>query len=777
MRPWRLLLVLATCVAMLSGVTAPALAAPEPAAIGQHLAVSSVSDSSGSEDSAVPAPLVIETLDPAIDTDDPALHEQMAAIEAQIDRPSGPSGELPPGSAAATGGFVPAFDANVPGDAREAVNRAVNAWSAALETPIPVVVAVSWVCLGDPGILGYAGASEIYRLAELPTSYGYPNALANALTGRDVNGAAPEVRVVLNAELASSNSCSFAADRWHTGDGAPPANKVDLTTVVLHEVAHGIGFLGSAWRTPGANQPALESTPYAFDALVQTAGGALLTQPSPNDHLTSPLSIDVGGGNLYGLFSPGFFINGSSFSHFDAATTTGSRGGSLMTPELGSGSLQRTIDAAVLGVLTQQGWTITAAPVTPLLTATTGSRQITITIEPNLAQTGEAPLAYEVTAARGGTIEASTTVPAGQASVRLGPLYNGVNYDIRVAPRGRKRQGTPAQASVAMPNEPNQPRQVAASGNSSAQTISWVPPVAATGSETYQIEQRRVGGNWTSVGTTGDTSITTASLDQGVYQFRVAAIREGRRGPVGASLLVGVADGLVRPLPLDGQVGRLFTSYFLRQPDRTGYDYWTRQRARGAALSAISSSFASSSEFLARYGSLDHAAFIDLVYRNVLGRAADAAGLTYWIGQLEAGHSRGEVMTGFSESPEFVMKTGTAAATSSSEGRISRLYFSFFLREPDPAGLEYWMTAERRGSPLTAIANEMARSDEFITTYGNITDERFVELVYNNVLTRTPDAGGRAHWLQQLSANVARGTMMTGFSESEEFILRTGTVP
>ncbi|MEZ5226941.1 MAG: DUF4214 domain-containing protein [Acidimicrobiales bacterium] len=235
----------------------------------------------------------------------------------------------------------------------------------------------------------------------------------------------------------------------------------------------------------------------------------------------------------------------------------------------------------------------------------------------------------------------------------------------------------------------------------------------------------------------------------------MSAERAGKRGPSGASLLVGVSGGIIRPLPLDGEVGRLFVAYFLREPDPSGFSYWTRQRASGVSLAAISSEFANSTEFRQRYGNLDNRAFVDLIYRNVLGRPADAAGLTYWVGQLQAGRDRGQVMAGFSESPEFVTNTATVRSTSS-EGRISRLYFAFFLREPDAAGLDFWMTTERRGASLESIAVEMAKSPEFAATYGNITDERFVELVYNNVLTRSPDAGGRAHWAAQLAAGLDR---------------------
>ena len=70
---------------------------------------------------------------------------------------------------------------------------------------------------------------------------------------------------------------------------------------------------------------------------------------------------------------------------------------------------------------------------------------------------------------------------------------------------------------------------------------------------------------------------------------------------------------------------------------------------------------ASSSEFIDRYGSLSNSQYVDLVYQNVLGRAPDSSGRKHWVDGLTAGrNSRGGVMIGFSESPEFRARTGIA---------------------------------------------------------------------------------------------------------------------
>jgi GH43 family beta-xylosidase len=106
-------------------------------------------------------------------------------------------------------------------------------------------------------------------------------------------------------------------------------------------------------------------------------------------------------------------------------------------------------------------------------------------------------------------------------------------------------------------------------------------------------------------------------------------------------------------------IRRLYRAYFLRDSDPGGLEYWSELYAGGRSLSAISSGFAGSAEFRARYGTLSDAGFVDLVYRNVLGRAAEPSGHAYWTGMLAAGRTRGWVMIGFSESAEFTVLTGT----------------------------------------------------------------------------------------------------------------------
>ncbi len=109
---------------------------------------------------------------------------------------------------------------------------------------------------------------------------------------------------------------------------------------------------------------------------------------------------------------------------------------------------------------------------------------------------------------------------------------------------------------------------------------------------------------------------------------------------------------------LINQVRRLYAAYFRRNSDLGGLAYWVTEMTEGTSLGQVSSEFAASREFRETYGSLGNAAFLDLVYQNVMGRGPDAGGRAYWLRRLNSGLSRGDLMIGFSESPEFKSRSG-----------------------------------------------------------------------------------------------------------------------
>ncbi len=103
-----------------------------------------------------------------------------------------------------------------------------------------------------------------------------------------------------------------------------------------------------------------------------------------------------------------------------------------------------------------------------------------------------------------------------------------------------------------------------------------------------------------------------------------------------------------------GQLYRLYQAAFDRDPDTSGISHNVALIDNGTInVAAMADAFVASEEFQKTYGALSNNDFIQQLYMNVLGRGADQAGLDGWLSYLnEAGHDRGDVLTGFAESQE-----------------------------------------------------------------------------------------------------------------------------
>ena len=104
-----------------------------------------------------------------------------------------------------------------------------------------------------------------------------------------------------------------------------------------------------------------------------------------------------------------------------------------------------------------------------------------------------------------------------------------------------------------------------------------------------------------------------------------------------------------------GAAYRLYRAAFDRTPDQGGVGYWIGAMDKGASLQSVAAGFVASEEFRALYGAAPtNAEFVSRLYLNVLDRPGEAAGVDFWVGVLERGMSKGEVLAGFSDSNENV---------------------------------------------------------------------------------------------------------------------------
>ena len=236
--------------------------------------------------------------------------------------------------------FVPIYN-NVPDVAKASIQRAIDIWSENFSSKVPVNVNVAWTKAPNSTILASASAKNIFSNfngAPDKTLY-YPSALANALAGVDLDIGEPELEINVTT-----------GDFWYYGlDGKCPSNKYDLVSVILHEMAHGLGFMSGTYYDP-ATRVGRFLQPTAFDAYVQLPDGRRLVDlPSPSLEigaaLTSTLlwsganALKANNGVKPLLFTPSVYEQGSSTSHLDEKTFSNSFENSVMTPNLSAGEV------------------------------------------------------------------------------------------------------------------------------------------------------------------------------------------------------------------------------------------------------------------------------------------------------------------------------------------------------------------------------------------------------------------------------------------------------
>jgi hypothetical protein len=246
--------------------------------------------------------------------------------------------------------------------AQAAFQAAVNVWAAAISSSQVIHIDASWTGLGaTSGVLGQAGATNFYADVD---GFVYPAALEEARCGCNAN-TGPEITAQFNSQFSG----------WYYGtDGNVPGTRWDLFTVVLHELGHGLGFMGSfdVVDTRGfwGFSDGTTNYPLRFDAdewSAATAGSHLISYRNGGTGLKSQLTdgtVFFGGPNLVAalgkrakLYAPSQWVPGSSNSHLDERAFPPGTKNALMTPVLNNGEAIHTPGAVTLAIFEDIGWT------------------------------------------------------------------------------------------------------------------------------------------------------------------------------------------------------------------------------------------------------------------------------------------------------------------------------------------------------------------------------------------------------------------------------------
>lgn len=107
--------------------------------------------------------------------------------------------------------------------------------------------------------------------------------------------------------------------------------------------------------------------------------------------------------------------------------------------------------------------------------------------------------------------------------------------------------------------------------------------------------------------------------------------------------------------PLDQQqcaVGENYLAAFGREVDAGGMNFWAGLLKAGLTASQLSQDLAGSPEFHSLHDQQNDRDYVDSIYANGLGRQADQGGESYWVGVLQSGTGRSDVLAAIAQSPE-----------------------------------------------------------------------------------------------------------------------------
>ena len=229
-------------------------------------------------------------------------------------------------------------------------------------------------------------------------------------------------------------------------------------------------------------------------------------------------------------------------------------------------------------------------------------------------------------------------------------------------------------------------------------------------------------------------------------------------------------------------VDRIYIYVLDREPEDAGAGFWTDElygfRRTGAE---VAQGFIFSDEFINRNTSDKD--FVTILYKTFFGREADEAGMNYWLEQLSTGAmDRVTVANGFIFSQEWadtcakygirsggdLKPTFNIEPTELTYAFVERMYTTALGREYDKEGKEYWASEL---SNFNISGEQLGASfflSEEMVSY-NLDDKEYVDRLYKTFMDREADADGAAYWLSVLASGTSRADVVYGFTRSPEF--------
>ncbi|WP_347839612.1 T9SS type A sorting domain-containing protein [uncultured Draconibacterium sp.] len=247
---------------------------------------------------------------------------------------------------------------NFPENAKPAFLYAISIYENLISSPMPIKVRATWESKSS-NVLAQSTPGSMYRNfngARLNDVY-YPVALAEKLAESELNGSEPDIECSFNSGI-----------NWYYGtNGDCPSNQYDFVTIVLHELVHGLGFVGFFDVENGvgtlnnnAKLPSIYDV-YIYNQLnEQLANENLFACPSAAlkaQLLSENLNLKNNStSESINVYAPKSWNNGSSIYHYPENEFGSGNANALMSPFIFKGEAIHAIGEKTLDVLASLGW-------------------------------------------------------------------------------------------------------------------------------------------------------------------------------------------------------------------------------------------------------------------------------------------------------------------------------------------------------------------------------------------------------------------------------------
>ena len=183
---------------------------------------------------------------------------------------------------------------------------------------------------------------------------------------------------------------------------------------------------------------------------------------------------------------------------------------------------------------------------------------------------------------------------------------------------------------------------------------------------------------------------------------------------------------------------RIERQVLLRAPDAKGLTFWTGQLSSGRMSRAqVAAGFFNSTE--------NRSNQVTFFYRYFLGREADATGLAFHVRRLQSGVDEADVMLGFLLSPEYTGNNPNAAF-------VNTMYYALLGRASEQGGFAFWDgKLERNEATREQVVRSFVRTPESV--------QRVVRSDYLAYLKRPADASALAGFTGSVQAGAAFGSV------------------